>query len=145
MLQMEETVRIMHALASQFWLDAYIVWLCSSRKYPFPTPRPPTMEGNRNSEGRGIQKHSISHQVGVGFLMSFSRDAISKTGEFSKTITAALLSWLSVILLLNGLLKQELLFSSRIFYLRSAEGFFFTAYAIDSQCHRLVNKLLVNI
>ena len=77
--------------------------------------------------------------------MSFSRDAISKTGEFSKTITAALLSWLSVILLLNGLLKQELLFSSRIFYLRSAEGFLFTAYAIDSQCHRLVNKLLVNI
>ena len=43
----------------------------------------------------------------------------------------------------NYLLKQELLFSSMIFCLRSAEVFF-TAYAIDS-CHRLTKVQLPNV
>ena len=43
----------------------------------------------------------------------------------------------------NDLLKQELLFSSMIVFLRSAEAFF-TAYATDS-CHRLTNFRLPKV
>ena len=48
----------------------------------------------------------------------------NKIGELLKLI-AVLLSKLSVVLLLLGVLKQKLLFSSMIFYLRSADWFFF--------------------
>ena len=53
----------------------------------------------------------------------------NKIGELLKLI-AVLLSKLSVVLLLLGVLKQKLLFSSMIFYLRSADWFFFTACTI---------------
>ena len=79
--------------------DVEYITICSSRKYPYPSP--PPMEGNRNSEGRGLQKVEISEGMGVGacFLRSFLRE-LRVTLLNYQNLTAALLSKLSVILLL---------------------------------------------
>ena len=38
--------------------------MCSSRKYPAYAPTLPT-EGNGNSDGRGVQKKSVSKDCGL--------------------------------------------------------------------------------
>ena len=77
---------------------------------------------------------------GGGFLRSFFRRFRVRLVNYQK-LTAALLSKLSVILLLTVFEIKNLLFSSMIFYLRLAK-FFLTAYPINS-CHLLMNKFLV--
>ena len=65
--------------------------------------------------GGGSKNTQFLTRWGGSFVMSFSRDEISTTGEFSKTNSCSVelaISYFTV----NGLLKQELLFSSRIFY-----------------------------
>ena len=56
--------------------------------------------------------------------------AWSKTGELSKTNSCSVEQAISYFTV-NGLLKQELLFSLMTFYQSSANVFFFTAYTID--------------
>ena len=48
------------------------------RKYP--SPPPPSTEGNGNSEGRGVQKEAISDGVGVAYR-GFLPGGLSKIGE----------------------------------------------------------------
>ena len=47
--------------------------MCSSRKYPAYAPTLST-EGNSNSEGRGVQKKSVSKDCGL-LTEFFSREA----------------------------------------------------------------------
>ena len=101
------------------------------------------MEGNRNSEGRGLQKVEISEGMGVGacFLRSFFRE-LRVTLLNYQNLTAALLSKLSVILLLMIFLNKNYCFHQRSFIYRLLSNVFFTSCMINS-CHQLMNKLLV--
>ena len=94
------------------------VELCSSRKYPYPPPPPPpNTEGNGNSEGRrGVPKGRNFRWGGGGSGFSrFFSVSPSKTGELSKTNRRTAEQALSHFTA-DDLLKQELLFSSTIFY-----------------------------
>ena len=81
---------------------------------------PPT-ERNGNFNGGGVGNF---RRGGGGFSRSFFREFLVRLINYQK-LTAALLSKLSVILLFLLFLKQKLLYSSMIFYLRSAEFFSF--------------------
>ena len=58
-------------------------------------------------------------------------------------LTAVWLNKLSVILLLIGVSKQKLLFSSMIFYLRAAESFIHGLH--KSLCNTIVIGSLINV
>ena len=70
------------------------------------------MERNGNSEGREGPNGGNFLGGGVGFFFSGS---LSKTGELSKTNTRFVEQAISYFTV-NDILKQELLFSSMIFY-----------------------------
>ena len=68
---------------------------------PETQPPPTPTEGNRNSEGRGVQQEAISKGVGSYLHRFFPPGGLSKTDALLIIITtASLLSKLSVILLL---------------------------------------------
>ena len=99
--------------------------MCSSRKYPAYAPTLPT-EGNGNSEGRGVQKKSVSKDCGL--LTDFFPGRLSKIGD----------------LLINNSLSAEQAIS--YFTVTGvALIIFFTAMRQFSliQCHQLMNKRLV--
>ena len=98
-----------------------------------PSTPPPAQhtEGNENSEGRGggNQKETIFEGVEVGWpLESFF--------FWGGGVRVRLMSKQTVILLLIGVPKQTLMFSSMIFYWRSAECFFHGLH--DSLCNPIV-------
>ena len=94
--------------------------MCSSRKYP--SPPPPSRRVTGNSEGRGGgQKEAISEGVGVASSVFFFSGAPSKIDE--QAMSCFTVNWC-----FKQVSKQKILFSSTIFYLRSAE--FFTACTI---------------
>ena len=65
------------------------------------TPPSNPTEGNKNSEGRGVQQEAISEGVGSYLHRFFPPGGLSKTDELLIIITtASVLSKLSVILLL---------------------------------------------
>ena len=106
----------------------------SSRKQPYPNnPPPPCTEGNGNSEGKegGVQK-GRNFRGGGGWLLEVSFRGLQVRLVSYQKLTAALLSKLSVILLLNYGFRRWYFIIGRL-------NFFSTAYAIDS-CHRLISN-----
>ena len=121
------------------------------------TPRPPT-EGNGSSEGRWSPKGGNFRGGGVasrvfclGAVSKIDEQAISYSGgsregdppPYLRVWMSAppyLKLWIrhSIILLLNGLSKQKVLFSSTICYLRLAECFFHGLH--DSLCKAIVGN-----
>ena len=100
-----------------------------------------TIKVNVNGGGGGGQKGGNFRGGGGGRGVSYREFfpwAPSKIAELLKTGSCSVEQAISCFTV-NSLLKQRLLFSSSIFYLRML---FFTAYEIDS-CHRLENKLPV--
>ena len=77
-------------------------------------------------------------QRGGGIQISEGWGAASRIGpsSFFRGLRVRLMSNLSVILLLIGVVKQTLLFSLMIFYLQSAECFFRSLH--DSLCNMIV-------
>ena len=97
------------------------VELCSSRKYPYPPPPSHTHTHThgrqrkfRGEEGGPKGRNFRWGDGGSGFSRFFSVSA-SKTGELSKTNNRTAEQALSHFTV-DDLLKQELLFSSTIFY-----------------------------
>ena len=94
------------------------VELCSSRKYPYPPP-PHTHTHGRQRKFRGEEGGPKGRNFrwgdgGSGFSRFFSVSP-SKAGELSKTNNRTAEQALSHFTV-DDLLKQELLFSSTIFY-----------------------------
>ena len=50
---------------------------------PETIPPPPPTEGNRNSEGRGVQQGTISEEMGSYLQRFFPPGGLSKTDEMS--------------------------------------------------------------
>ena len=98
-------------MAAKMPVISYLVppTLCSSRKYPYPSPH----EGQRIFRGERGPKGCNLRGGGGGFLRIFP-GAPSKTGELSKTNSCSVEEAISYFAV-NGLLKQKLYFSSMIF------------------------------
>ena len=107
----------------------------SSRKQPYPNPPPPPTHpgGQRKIRGvgGGVQK-GRNFRGGGGWLLEVSFRGLQVRLVSYQKLTAALLSKLSVILLLNYGFQRWYFIIGRL-------NFFSTAYAIDS-CHRLINN-----
>ena len=94
------------------------VELCSSRKYPYPSspPPPPTRKATEiQREGGGPRRTQFPMGWWGEWLLRFFSVSPSKTGELSKTNRRTAEQALSHFTA-DDLLKQELLFSSTIFY-----------------------------
>ena len=113
-LESTETEVNINQLLDEVFVISGTMW--SSRKYPYPPPPPQHTEGNENSEGRG----------GGG----------GGSESFLGGLRVRLMSKQTVIFLLIGVPKQKLMFSSMIFYWRSAECLFHGLY--DSLCNPIV-------
>ena len=111
----------------------------SSRKYPYPSP-PQQTEGNENSEeraGGGSKRRQFSRGWKWGGLSS-----LFWGGGEGRGLRVRLMSKQTVILLLIGVPKQTLIFSSMMFYWRSAECFFYGLH--DGLCNPIVVGLWLN-
>ena len=113
-LESTETEVNINQLLDEVFVISGTMW--SSRKYPYPPPPPAlTHGGQRKFRGKGGGR---------------------RVRVFFGGLRVRLMSKQTVIFLLIGVPKQKLMFSSMIFYWRSAECLFHGLY--DSLCNPIV-------